>query len=163
MEGAINMKTITVNNKEYKLEFSIEAAEYKDIVQKMFKVLSGAYIVEEAQDMNNPTSMEIINGTANMIGDTADICKTAFYAALLEHNPLTHEESIRVMREYMKIRKLSYKTLNDELRKMMEDDGFFNLSGLNDMIKQMYGNQTQTQNQKKKIPQDRKKKSTGTK
>ena len=30
----MNMKTITVNGNEYKLTFSFEAAEYKDIVQK---------------------------------------------------------------------------------------------------------------------------------
>lgn len=157
MEGTINMKTITVNDKEYKLEFSFEAAEYKDIVQKMFKVISGAYIVEEAKDMDNPTSMEIINGTANMIGDTADVCKTAFYAALLEHNPLTYEAAVKVMREYMKSRKLSYKKLNDELRKMMEDDGFFALSGLDDMMIQMYGSQSPA------VTKKNNRKSTGTK
>lgn len=154
------MRTITVNGNEYKLEFSFEAAEYKELVQKMFKVLSGAYVIEEAKDMNNPTSMEIINGTSNMIGDTAEICKIAFYAGLLENNPLTHEESIKVMRQYMKDNKLSYKTLNDELREMMEVDGFFDLSGLNDMIAQMYGKQTV---KIKKVPQDHKKRSTGTK
>lgn len=57
----MNMKTITVNSNEYKLEFSFEAAEYKDIVQKMFKVLSGAYVVEESKDMQNPTTKDIIN------------------------------------------------------------------------------------------------------
>ena len=57
----MNMKTITVNSNEYKLEFSFEAAEYKDIVQKMFKVISGAYVVEESKDMQNPTTKDIIN------------------------------------------------------------------------------------------------------
>lgn len=135
----MNMKTITVNSNEYKLEFSFEAAEYKDIVQKMFKVLSGAYVVEESKDMQNPTTKDIINGTANMIGDTADICVTAFYAGLLENNPLSHEEAKTVMRDYMKENKLSYKKLYDELKNCMETDGFFDLSGLNDMIQQMYG------------------------
>ena len=132
----MNMKTITVNGNEYKLEFSFEAAEYKDIVQKMFKVLSGAYVVEESKDMQNPTTKNIINGTANMIGDTADICITA---SLLENNPLSHEEAKTVMRAYMRENKLSYKKLYDELRDCMETDGFFDLSGLNDMIQQMYG------------------------
>mgnify|MGYP001213242549 FL=1 len=154
------MKIITVNGTDYKLIFSFEAAEYKELIQKMFKVVSGAYVIEEAKDMNNPTSMEIINGTANMIGDTAEICKIAFYAGLLEENPLTKEEAVKVMREYMKTNKLSYKTLNDELRGMMEEDGFFELSGLNDMITQMYGKQTV---KIKKVPQDHKKRSTGTK
>lgn len=135
----MNMKTITVNGNEYKLTFSFEAAEYKDIVQKMFKVLCGAYVVEQAEDMQNPTTKDIVNGTASMIGDTADICITAFYAGLLEENPLSHEEAKTVMRDYMKENKLSYKKLYDELRNCMETDGFFDLSGLNDMIQQMYG------------------------
>lgn len=140
----MNMKTITVNGNEYKLTFSFEAAEYKDIVQKMFKVLCGAYVVEQAEDMQNPTTKDIVNGTASMIGDIADICITAFYAGLLEENPLSHEEAKAVMRDYMKESKLSYKKLYDELKECMETDGFFDLSGLNDMIQQMYGTAPET-------------------
>ena len=40
------MKTITVNGTDYKLIFSFEAAEYKELIQKMFKVVSGAYVIE---------------------------------------------------------------------------------------------------------------------
>ena len=38
------MKTITVDGKEYKLEFGFDAVEVGDLVQKMFEVKSGIYI-----------------------------------------------------------------------------------------------------------------------
>ena len=41
------MKTLLINGNEYKLEFTFEASEHKDTVQKMFKVLSGAYLMRK--------------------------------------------------------------------------------------------------------------------
>ena len=57
------MKIITVDNKEYKLVFLYEAAEYKDFVQKMFNVRSGAYLVSEASDVEEPTARDLIKGS----------------------------------------------------------------------------------------------------
>ena len=37
-----------IDNKEYTLEFSFDAAENKDIVQKMFDYMTGAYIYKES-------------------------------------------------------------------------------------------------------------------
>ena len=40
------MMNINVNGKEYKVEFSFGAAECKEIVQKMFSVVNGSYLLE---------------------------------------------------------------------------------------------------------------------
>ena len=150
------MKSIIVNEKEYKLEFTFEAAEYKELVQKMFNIVTGAYLVR-----GNNAAESIIDGASEMVADIPHICITAFYAGLLENNPVTVEEAKTLMKEYMKANKLSFKGLFDELKMCMEDDGFFELSGLTEMINEMNVSAEKMKNPK--TPQDHKKKSTTTK
>ena len=157
------MKIITVDNKEYKLVFLYEAAEYKDFVQKMFNIRSGAYLVSEASDIEEPTARDLIKGSISMISDMPSICRIGFYAGLLEENPMSTDEAKTLMRKYMKENGLSYKGLYDELNKCMEDDGFFDLSGITEAINEMFGDQEEQKPKRTtKAPQDHKK-STGTK
>ena len=154
------MKEITVNGNEYKLEFSFEAVEHKELVKKMFDIVSGAIFVKSAKDLSKPTSEDMIDGSGNMIAELPHICVTAFYAGLLENNPVPQDEAKTLMKAYMKENKLSFKMLYEELRQCMEDDGFFELSGLTDMLNSM----NETGEEKiAKIPQDHRKKQTGTK
>lgn len=66
------------------------------------------------------------------------------------------------MRGYMKENKLSYTKLFKEIQEWMEEDGFFDLSGLKEMIAEMYP-ETQTEQKPKKVPQGHKKKEVSTK
>ena len=59
------------------------------------------------------------------------------------------------MRGYMRENKISYAKLFKDIQEWMKEDGFFDLSGLNDMIAEMY---PETQEKPKKVPQDHKKK-----
>ena len=154
------MKAITVNGNEYKLEFSFEAVEHKELVKKMFDIVSGAIFVKSAKDLSKPTSEDMIDGSGNMIAELPHICVTAFYAGLLENNPVSQEEAKTLMKAYMKENKLSFKMLYEELRQCMEDDGFFDLSGLREMSESMNEEMEEKIN---KIPQDHRKKQTGTK
>lgn len=150
------MKTITINGKDLKLEFTYEAAECKELVQKMFGVVSGAYILKNG---SKGKAAAIYDGTAEMVGEIPQICKIAFYAGLLENNPVSVDESKELMKSYMKDNKLSYAGLYKEIKQCMEDDGFFELSGLNEMLRDMNEEaaaQTETQ-------QEHQKESTSTK
>lgn len=159
------MKAITVNGKEYKLEFTFEAAEHRDLVQKMFEILSGSYLFRNSKisDMDKDSKErmigDMVDGTSAMVAEIPHICLVAFYAGLLENNPLPEGEAKKVMRAYMKENKISYSKLYEEIKNCMEDDGFFELSGLTDMVNQMNG----TEKKAVKTPQDHKKKSTSTK
>ena len=55
------MKTVTIGEKEYQLEFTFEAAEHRGLIQSMFRILSGSYLVRrgtlEAQE-NEPNVRE---------------------------------------------------------------------------------------------------------
>lgn len=152
------MKEITVNGTDYKLEFSFEAAERKDFVSMMFRIVSGAALLEDAVDMENPTAKDMINGTINMVSDIPHICRTGFFVGLMENNPLPEAEAKALMKLYMKENKIGYADLYEDLRKCMEDDGFFDLSGIQKMLENMQQNQRHA-----KMPMDHKKKQTGTK
>ena len=154
------MKAITANGNEQKLEFGFEAVEHKELVKKMFDIVSGAIFVKSAKDLSKPTSEDMIDGSGNMIAELPHICVTAFYAGLLENNPVSQEEAKTLMKAYMKENKLSFKMLYEELRQCMEDDGFFDLSGLREMSESM---NEEMEEKITKIPQDHRKKQTGTK
>lgn len=160
------MKTIKVGNKEYQLEFTFAAAECRDLVQKMFNVLTMSYVYKDvnASDLDKGMDKEmkvgsLFSGASEMVADIPHICYTAFYAGLLENNPLPEEEAKELMKSYMKENKLSFRALFENLKKYMEEDGFFDLSGLTEMIAEMNG---QTEQKTPKTPQDHKK-PTGTK
>lgn len=160
------MKTIKANGKEYTLEYSFKAAEHNETVQKMFNVLAGVYLVKQ---INRPDANEIsvadamIEGTGQMVADIPHIVKTAFYSGLLENHGVSEEEAYDIMKTYMKENKISFKKLFDDIKECMEEDGFFDLSGLTEMVEEM--NASVEENAKKipKTPQDHKKKSTSTK
>lgn len=160
------MKTIKANGKDYTLEYSFKAAEHNETVQKMFNVLAGVYLVKQ---INRPDANEIsvadamIDGTGQMVADIPHIVKTAFYSGLLENHGVSEEESYEIMKAYMKENKISFKKLFDDIKECMEDDGFFDLSGLTEMVEEMNASVEQKAQKLPKTPQDHKKKSTSTK
>ena len=162
------MKTIKVKGKELKLEYSFEAAENRNVVQKMFSLLSGAFVFKKMTNSNANEVEEIsaaFDGSAEMISEFPHVCKDAFYAGLLENNPVSEAEAKELMKQYMKDNKLSFFKLYEEIRGIMESDGFFELSGITDMLKKMSESAEQTVEEKKeekiaKIPQDHKPKQT---
>lgn len=134
------MKTIKIGEKEYQMEFTFEAAECKGLVQSMFELQSGAYFAKKglvSGDNKEATALAMIDGASEMVADVPRICRIAFYAGLLEHNPVSEGEAKELMKQYMKENKLSFNKLFEDLKQFMEDDGFFNLSGLTDMIQKM--------------------------
>lgn len=160
------MKTIKANGKDYTLEYSFKAAEHNETVQKMFNVLAGVYLVKQ---INRPDANEIsvadamIEGTGQMVADIPHIVKTAFYSGLLENHGVSEEEAYEIMKTYMKENKISFKKLFDDIKDCMEEDGFFDLSGLTEMVEEMNASVEENAKKLPKVPQDHKKKSTSTK
>lgn len=160
------MKTIKIGKEEYKLEFTFEAAEHKNLLQMMFDILSGAYIVRNGKK-DEMVATAMINGVSEMVADIPHISRTAFYAGLQENNPVSEDEAKVLMKQYMKDNKLSFNGLYEFLKSCMEEDGFFDLSGLTEMILKMNQSaegEEQTEKAKTpKSPQDHQKKSISTK
>ena len=159
------MKTIEINGQKYDLEFTFEAADEKGLVQSMFKIVSGAYFFENGSKKTMAAAM--INGTSEMVADLPYISKLAFYAGLKEHNGgITYDAAVELMKSYMKENKLSFNAIFQLLKTQMEEDGFFDLTGIVEMMEAM--NKTEDEEQEKpakqpKTPKDHLKKSTGTK
>lgn len=130
------MKTFKIGDKEYTLEYTFEAAEHKQLVQHMFNMLSGAYVIRNGTK-REAMAYAMFDGVAEMVADIPSICRTAFYAGLLEHNKISEKETKTLMKQYMKENGLTFAALYDELRQEMENDGFFDLSGIQDMIQKM--------------------------
>lgn len=150
------MRTITVDNKDYVLEYSFDAAEQKGLIQRMFNMLSGAYLMKRSTmselDSGDFGGMEIgslVDGAAEMASEIPQTCVIAFHAGLLENNPLPKDESKQLMKQYMKANKLSFNALYEELKAIMEEDGFFDLCGLTEMLSRMNEPEEEDQKQKK--------------
>lgn len=162
------MKIIKIGDKEYTLEFTFEAADKKSLVQSMFNVMSGAYIIRNGANQGG-MAVSLFDGVAEMVADVPHICRVAFHAALLEHNPVSEDRAKELMKQYMKENKLSFAKLYEELKAEMENDGFFDLSGITEMIREMNrsaeGQETENQTvpeKQPKQPQDHKKPGTST-
>lgn len=166
------MKVIKIGEEEFKLEYSFEAAECSSVVQRMFNALSMSYVSRHLDLDGNNDKLEVaaamIDGTSEFVSDLPHICKDAFYAGLLENHSINREEAKVLMKNYMKENKLSFKKLFEIIKEVMEDDGFFELTGLTEMIAEMNQEETEeaTEPEKPKkapkVPQDHKK-STSTK
>ena len=161
------MKTLKIGEKDYTLEYSFMAAEHNETVQKMFNVVSGAYLIKRAniaEENKEDIAFAMIDGTGEMVADIPHIVKTAFYSGLLENHNVSQEEAYALMKQYMKENKISFRKLFDNIKECMEEDGFFDLSGLTEMLEEMNKSvEEQTKKRTPKVPQDHKKKSTGTK
>jgi hypothetical protein len=132
------MITFDIDNKEYKLEFGFDAAENKDIVQKMFDYMTGAYIYKE----NGNTITAMSNGAGKMVADYSEVCHMAFYAGCLQHNSVTKAEAKALTRAYITQKrktdsKYGYYQLFEDIKIAMADDGFFELSGLAQTVEEM--------------------------
>ena len=162
------MLEISIKDKQYKLEYTFEAVRHKQLLKMMFDIMSGAYTTKKilaVKDENEANAVvAMLDGTSDMVADIPEITEIAFYAGLLENNPVDKAEAKSLMKQYMIDNKLSFNALYTDIKKCMEDDGFFDLSGINEMLEQMNKAITEGQDNKKVVPMDhQKKKSTSKK
>lgn len=135
--------TIEVRGKTYEIEFTFEAAHYKDCVQKAWYYFSGASMMANAAmtDLDSAETsgkLMTLNSVINSMVDVPDMVLTFLYAGLLENhgNEITSEREARELyKQFSKEhpddeRSMEFGMLN-ALRDQMEKDGFFKRIGLN--------------------------------
>ena len=162
------MLEISIKDKQYKLEYTFEAVRHKTLLKMMFDIMSGAYTTKKILAVQNENEanavVAMLDGTSDMVADIPEITEIAFYAGLLENNPVSKAEAKDLMKQYMIDNKLSFNALYTQIKECMENDGFFDLSGINEMLEQMNKVITEGQDNKKVVPMDHhKKKSTSKK
>lgn len=160
------MKTITVDGKEYKIEFRMKSIECKNLIQKMFLMLSGAHVLRQLDNEGKGEIGAMMDGTANMAADTIDTTQIAFFAGLLQHHNMSEDEANELLEKYMDEKDIGFYDVFEEIKECMEDDGFFKRSGLQKMMEEMNKNFEELDQEEKKEPkkpQEHKKKQTSTK
>ena len=144
------MKVIKIGGKEYKFEFTIEASLYDECTVNVTSLLEGLGSAKENKD------------TKSMISSLANIPQTAlsmFYAGLLEHHGEDGDGSIANKKEAKKLIKKffdehkedgkgNFYEIMEMMLGVMEEDGFFELIGLSQVLEPK---------KQKKVPQDHKK------
>lgn len=107
-------KIIEVDGQKLVLKYSFEAAEQKELIQGLFKSMTNVCITPP---------------------NISKLCSDSFYAGLLSANPLPRIKADEFMRAYMKIKNIDFESMFGELKELMQESGFYNLSGLSDIAK----------------------------
>lgn len=165
------MKTLKIGDKEYVLEFSFEAACHKQLINKMFRMMSGSYLGRSGlTGADDETKAErasaLIDGVADMYSDIPDTVITAFYAGLLENNAVLNEkEASKLLKQYFKENpddeSATFPGMFELIKECMQDDGFFKRTGLDKMIESQIAAMTaETQSESPKTKRTSSKKPT---
>jgi hypothetical protein len=149
------MKTIKIGNEDYILEFGFEAAMEQEVVQMMFDILVNADILKSAAESDSEAA-GVLNGMSKMASSIPMIATKAFYAGLIAHNKgISREESKDLLFKYMEQEKASFRKIYVMLTECMEDDGFFDKSGLTEMVEELASSMNEalnTETEEKKKP-----------
>lgn len=138
------MKTLKIGDKEYVLEFAFDAAQNKDCVNRIFKMVSGGYlgkqgITGDMGESKSDVANAMVNGVAEMYAEIPETVIAAFYAGLMENNAVSGKvEAKKLLKQYFKENpddeSATFMGMYNLIRECMEDDGFFKLTGLDKML-----------------------------
>ena len=160
------MKILTIGGRDYTFEFSIEASLYNECTEKITSLMVGVGQAKEGEGADNNEKVENVIST---ISNVPVVAMTMFYAGLLEHHGVNGDGSIKSMKdakalvrqylvEHKDDDKGNFYSVMDEMIECMEDDGFFELTGMTRMLK---NGEEEATKKAPKVPQDHKKKSVG--
>lgn len=143
------MKTITINNKEYKFEFSLEATLYNEVTEEL---MNGFLTGGKVQSAVEEKSMDkIISYMVSTFSNVPQRTLTLFYAGLLEHHGargdksvLSKEDSMDLLKAYISEHREDNegkgKTLYDVMNEMLEiiaQDHFLETIGMEQMVESL--------------------------
>jgi len=136
------MKRITINGKEYTVEYTIEASLYDDCTLSMMDMfVKGGMAQGAAEDRDIEGAMRNLMET---IANLPQKVLTLFYAGLLEHHGPEGDKSVqsrsdakKILAKYLNENKKSFRDVLEELTEVMAEDNFFDLIGLNQMTAEL--------------------------
>ena len=132
------MRELKINGKIYVLKFTHKAAKCQKCVQKVFELLTGASVMRGMDNREEPTLAGMLTGVAYQVGEIPSLCDTLMYAGLKAENPVdTEEEAGDLLISYMEETGKDYAEIFESLKECMEEDGFFKISGIDQMIQSM--------------------------
>ena len=139
------MKNITIEGKDYKFEYSIEASLYEDCAGCLMDVFIRDGITEgslQSGNMNN--AVESIKKNLSSIPSRT---LTLFHAGLMENHGLSKADAKELLKKYLKESGKSYIEVQNELIAIVEEDNFFELIGLDKVFKTQESNTKENENE----------------
>lgn len=148
-------KIITIDEKDYKLEYTIEAALYKECTEKLIEFMGKTIGASEAaivpKEMDEAQQYQylqnILHQTISGITNIPDVALTIFYAGLLEHHGedgdrsiVTQKDAKRLVKKYFKEQEnvengvTDFVALINLCLEQMGEDGFFKRTGLETIL-----------------------------
>ena len=155
------MKRITIDNKEYTIEYSIEATLHNEAVETVMDMMLASSMVETELENSNASDKEKVEMLADAfkknISNMPQKALTLFYTGLIEHHGSCGDGSVLCETDAKKLLTLYIKENNDvtlydiltDMVNQMAEDHFFDMIG----VEKMVSNATP-----KKTPQDHKRK-----
>ena len=141
------MKRITIDNTEYKFEFSIEASLYDDCTKSVMDTfIRGGMAMGAAENNDVDNAMENLIATISNLPQKA---LTLFYAGLLENHSETiksKDDAKKLLTKYIKEQNKSFSDVLGEMMELMAEDNFFDLIGLTQLTEEL---KTETKPNKK--------------
>lgn len=138
------MKRITIDNKEYIFEFTIEASLYDDCTKSVMDLfVKGGMVSGAATDADLDGAREYLLET---IANLPQKALTLFYAGLLEHHGSeirSKEDAKKLLATYLKENKKSFRDVLGDMMGIMGDDNFFDLTGLNQIMTEVTEKKTE--------------------
>lgn len=131
-------KIVTIGEKEYKLEYTIEASLYADCVGSMVSLLAG---------IQDAASKDELKKTIHEMANVPQVALTIFYAGLMEAHG-THPSGDKTVPDKETAKKLLVQYIKEHQGKedgnfygvlnmcveQMGEDGFFELTGMDSMM-----------------------------
>lgn len=162
-------KILNIGGQDYKLEYTMEAALFGECAEVTTKIIEQFAEINASIDTNTTAknalkeAKEKLEAYIKTISNVPQKVLTLFYAGLLEHHG-SHPEGDGLVPNLQAAKVLLFKYMKEHngedegdffgvfnmILGQMEEDGFFDLTGLNRMLN--------AQTKKPKQPQDHKKK-----
>lgn len=160
---------VKVNGRDYKLEYTFEAALDKKCVDMCWNHFSGAYMMkgQSLEGIENETTSKIITIDKMIEGmsDAPRIALYLFYAGLLENHSdeiKSEDDAKKLFKEFRKENRdderSTFAGMLSAIREQMEEDGFFKDIGLQEFMDSMKN--PEEAEKAPKTPQDHKKKTS---
>lgn len=132
------MREIKIKGKPYIIKFTHKAAKCQNCVQRVFELATGAIAMGSLPTDREPTLADMINATSAQVAMIPALCDTMMYAGLKAENPVaTEEEAGDLLIEYMEETGKGYVEIFESFKECMEEDGFFKIAGIEEMVKNM--------------------------
>lgn len=134
------MRRLTINGKEYTVEFSIEASLYNECTESVMNLIMGFGEAQgelENAKKDKDAVRESIQKTLFSFANVAPTAMTLFYAGLLEHHGVTMEEAKELIALYLKENDASFLDVLNLMIEVMGEDHFFDLTGLSRILNQV--------------------------